>query len=101
MRYEEAWKTRPRSPKNRATSIICFKMLYHSSDSTLIDASRRFPVLSCNDRRLSKSRQAGELSLCQIRFSCSGTQLHNFCHLALVGQLSAVANAELDAELSL
>ena len=57
MRCEEPRKARPRSPKNRITLIIRFKMLYHFSDSTLIDLSRRFSTSSCNDRRLSNSRQ--------------------------------------------
>ena len=50
MRREEPWQARPRSPKNRVTSIIRSKMLYHFPDSTLFDASTRLPMPSFNDR---------------------------------------------------
>ena len=56
--HSPPWKARPRSPKNRVTSIIRFKILYHFSDSTLICISRRFSIPSCKERRLSNSRQA-------------------------------------------
>ena len=68
MRCVEPLKATPRSAKNKVTSIIRFKMLYHFSDSTLIDVSIRFSTPTCNDRRLSNSRQKTGLPVLQVPF---------------------------------